>query len=219
MRRAAANSNTAFSGTLTGGSSSILSKAGSGTLTINSNVNAVAGDFAGTLNLTGGGLAFNVSNAFTGTVNVSAGTTLKLSDATLSIANLNFIGAGTITLDFSGTTSTLSATNLDIASGVTINIINWSLATDFFFATNWIGATADLFNNGNIAPMNQAVFTGYTASQTGWDSYDDRIRPNVPEPTTYGALLLAAMGALLGLRRFRQTRPTAKPALPGSGAR
>ena len=196
------STSTAYAGFLAGGATSILTKAGSGTLTINSNVNAVAGDFAGTLNLTAGGLVFNASNTFTGTVNVSAGTTLKLSDATLNIANLNFTGSGTVTLDFSGTASTLNVTNtLGIAAGITLNIINWQNAADFFFATNWTGAVVDLTGS---APMNQVVFDSptYTGSDTKWQSYDNQITP-VPEPSAYGALLLTVVGGFVVWRRFR----------------
>jgi len=202
------NTSTAFSGTLAGDSSSIFTKAGSGTLTINSDVNAIPGDFAGTLNLNGGGLTVNVDNAFTGTVNILAGTTLKLSDATLSIANLNFTGAGSITLDFSGTASILSVTNLDIAAGITLNIINWQNAADFFYASNFTGGVLDLTGS---APMNQIVFNAPTwnGNNTKWQSYDHQITP-VPEPSTYGALLLASMAAFLGYRRYRQAKVLAR---------
>ncbi|MSU47023.1 MAG: PEP-CTERM sorting domain-containing protein [Lacunisphaera sp.] len=36
------------------------------------------------------------------------------------------------------------------------------------------------------------------------------MRPNVPEPPTYGALLLGALVILLGLRRYRLARVGAK---------
>jgi len=204
------NSNSTFSGTLAGDSAAILNKNGSGTLTINSSVNAAPGDFAGTVNLNAGTVAFNADNAFTGTFNVYAGTTLKLTDVDLSIANLNFLGTGSITLDFSGA-STLNVTNLSLAAGVTVNVINWANAVDYFFAQNWIGATQDLTGT---TPMNQIVFAGgspaWTGNNTIWQSYDDQITP-VPEPSTYGAMLIGAIGALLGYRRWRRqnTKPKA----------
>ncbi|MFZ5494973.1 MAG: beta strand repeat-containing protein [Verrucomicrobiota bacterium] len=198
------DSSTSFSGTLAGASSAILNKAGTGTLTIDSNVNAAAGDFAGTINVNAGTLAFNVDNAFNGTVNVFAGTTFKLSDADLSIANLNFVGAGNITLDFSGA-STLSVTNLTIAAGITVNIINWNDAIDYFFAQNWSGA---VFETRGQAPMNQVVFASFTGNDTKWQSYDNQITP-VPEPSAYGALLVGALGALLGFRRWRKAKSAA----------
>jgi autotransporter-associated beta strand protein len=201
------NSSTTFAGTLVGASAAILNKEGSGTLTIASNVNATPGDFAGTLNLNAGTLAFNVDNAFTGTVNVAAGTTLRLSNTDLNIANLNLTGSGTITLDFAGASSLLSVTNLNIAAGITLNIINWQNAVDYFFAANWTGAVIDTTGS---APMNQVIFNSptWSGSDTKWQGYDDQITP-VPEPSTYGALLLGAMGALLGYRRWRRAK-TAK---------
>lgn len=204
------NNSTSFSGTLAGDSSSVLSKNGTGILSIDGNVNASPGDFAGTLNLNAGGLTINASNAFTGTINVAAGTTLKLSSATVDITNLNFTGTGNIILDFSGTASILNVTNLSIAAGVTINIINWQDATDYFYATNWTGAVQDLTGS---TPMNQIIFNSPTwvGNNTKWQSYDDQITP-VPEPSTYGALLLGGVGALLGWRRWRQRAKAAPQA-------
>lgn len=196
------NASTTFSGTLVGDSTSLFTKTGTGTLTIDSNLG-----FNGGVNLSGGTLAFNASNAFTGTVNVAAGTTLRLSNSTLNINNLNFTGSGSITLDFAGSASTLNVANLNIAAGVTINIINWQDATDYFFATNWTGATQD---STGSSPMNQVVFNNptWTGNDTKWQSYDDQITP-VPEPSTYGALLIGALGAALGWRRWRKSRSQA----------
>jgi fibronectin-binding autotransporter adhesin len=195
------NTSTAFSGTLTGDSTAILTKNGTGTLTIAGDFNAGAADFAGTVNLNAGGLAFDVDNAFTGTLNVFAGTTLRLSDAILSVANLNFTGSGTITLDFSGTSS-LSVEHLTIAAGITINVINWTNATDYFYTQNWAGAVPEVRGD---SPMNQVVFADFTANDTKWQWYDQQVTP-VPEPSTYGALLLAAVTGLLGYRRWRAGR-------------
>jgi autotransporter-associated beta strand protein len=193
------NASTTFSGTLAGQSAALFTKAGTGTLTIDSNLG-----FGGDLDLSAGTLAFNVDNAFNGAVNIFAGTTLKLSDADLTIANLNFVGSGTITLDFSGASS-LNVTNLTIAAGITVNVINWTDATDYFFTQNWAGA---VFETRNQAPMNQVVFAdfGPGGEDTKWQSYDHQITP-VPEPSTYGAMLIGALGALLGFRRWRKSKP------------
>jgi hypothetical protein len=75
---------------------------------------------------------------------------------------------------------------------------------DYFFATNWTGATA---NVRGAAPMNQVAFSGFSAASTGWQSYDKQITP-VPEPSTYGALLIAFAGAVTLWRRSR-SRPSA----------
>ncbi len=183
---------------------------GSGTLTIGSNVNAAAGDFLGDLQLDAGTLALiSATNTFANsTLTISAGATLRLTDATLNIANLALTGTGTITLDFSGAASILNITNtLTIASGITVNVVNWQNAADYFYAANWTGAVVDL---RGASPMNQVVFDSPTwvGNDTKWQSYDRQITP-VPEPGTYGAMLVGAMSLLLGYRRFRRSRASA----------
>jgi spermidine/putrescine-binding protein len=86
----------------------------------------------------------------------------------------------------------------------TLTITNWANGVDYFFATNWTGATA---NVRGAAPMNQVAFTGFSAASTAWQSYDQQITP-VPEPSTYGALLIAFAGAVTLWRRAR-SRPAA----------
>ncbi len=207
-----ADASTNFSGKLAGAAGSILTKEGDGTLTISSNTVASAGDFTGTINLNDGKLAFTASNDFiTGdafsnsTLNVAAGTTLYLSDATVRVSNLNFTGSGTIYLDFSGSNSILDVTNLTIAAGITLQIINWEDASDYFYAKNWTGGA--IHDTTGQAPMNYVVFNSPTwvGDNTKWQSWDDQITP-VPEPSTYGAMLIGAMGALLGYRRWRTKR-------------
>jgi fibronectin-binding autotransporter adhesin len=190
------NASTTFSGDLTGTGS--FTKAGTGTLTV-----ASALDFDGNLNLTAGALQFNVDQAFTGTTTISGGT-LRLTDADLSLASLNITGDSTI--DFAGTTSSLNVTNFTISGGVTLTILNWQNAADYFFADNWTGAVV---NTTGSAPMNQVVFSGINnGSSTKWQGYDEQITP-VPEPSTYGALLMGVGLAGFGLRRWRQQK-TAK---------
>ncbi len=186
------NTSTAFAGTLAGTGS--FTKEGTGTLTIGSNLG-----FGGNLNLTAGTLQFNVDNAFTGITTISAGT-WRLSNANLTLTTLNITGSSTI--DFAGSASTLSVTNLTISAGVTLTILNWQNATDYFFAQNWTGA---VFDTLGAAPMNQVVFTGFTGNNTKWQGYDNQVTP-VPEPSTYGAMLLGAGLAVFGLRRWRRSR-------------
>lgn len=184
------NTSTTFSGTLAG--TGTFTKAGTGTLT-------VAGDlgFGGALLLDGGTLQFDLDNAFTGVVTINAGT-LRLVDAGLTMGTLNITGNSTI--DFAGSVSTLSVANLNISAGVTVSILNWQNATDFFFAQNWTGAVVDATGD---APMNQVVFSGFTGNDTKWQGYDSQITP-VPEPATYGALLIGTGLAGFGLRRWRR---------------
>lgn len=136
-----------------------------------------------------GTTVFSANTTLGGTVTLGGGT-LRLAGTSYSFGTLNVTGNST--LDFAGAT-TLSLTSLTISSGVTLTIQNWTKASDFFFTTNWSGVTQDIFDNAGALPVSQVVFSGFGANQTGWDSYDDQIRPNVPEPATYGALLLGAL--------------------------
>lgn len=167
----AGNASTTFSGQLTGTTGS-FTKQGTGTLTLASTIN------------------------YDGVFNLNSGT-LLLSGITANLGTLNITGNSTI--DFAGAASTLNVTTFNISVGVVLSIINWTNATDYFFAQNWTGAVAD---TTGIAPMNQVVFTGFTGNDTKWQGYDDQVTP-VPEPATYGALLLGALTGLFAWRRYR----------------
>lgn len=197
------DASTTWSGELSGGASSLFQKEGTGTLTISSTI-----DLDGTVNLNAGTIELLADNLFTGTVNVLAGTTLRLSNVDVDITNLNFTGTGVVTLDFTGAASTLNVTNLTLSAGVTINVINWADATDYFYAQNFAGATLDL-RGGPYA--NQIVFNAptWSGSDTIWQSGDRQITP-VPEPSAYGAMFLGVTGALLGYRRWKKSRRPAK---------
>ncbi len=216
--------NTTFSGTMGGGGT--FTKSGTNTLTINSDLG-----FDGTLGLTAGTLQFDVDNAFTGTVNISGGTMLLGNHVDLDIGNLNISGgtirfagdatltvqnltiSGNTTIDFGGTANVLDVlNNLNITAGgtgVILTILNWANATDYFFAETWTGA---VFDTNGSAPMNRIAFdtngsggTTYPGSATKWLSYDNQITP-VPEPSTYGAMLMGAGLAFFALRRWRRSR-------------
>ena len=48
--------------------------------------------------------------------------------------------------------------------------------------------------------MNQVTFNGFNAANTQWQSYDNQVTP-VPEPGTYGAILLSSGLLLFSWRR------------------
>ena len=130
-----------------------------------------------------------------GTVTLAGGT-LRLGGGNYSFGSLNITGNSTI--DFAGST-TLDLTNFSISAGVTLTIQNWAAMADHFYASNWTGAVYDTMGS---APMNRITFNGFSAAETGWDSYNNEIRPNVPEPSAYGALLLVALTAFFAWRRL-----------------
>ena len=144
----------------------------------------------------------------------AAGSSLTLMGGTLNLNNtIQNIGTLTIsgnsTIDFGGGASTLNVTNLFIQAGATLTITNWQNAVDFFTAGNWSGA---IFNTTGSSPMNQIVFSGFTGNNTKWASYDNEVTP-VPEATSYGMFLFAALLGLLGWHRWRTARaaPAARP--------
>jgi autotransporter-associated beta strand protein len=79
------------------------------------------------------------------------------------------------------------------------------------FIRNWVDFTDFLLvrNTANIAAvLNQITFEGYGPGSY-WQDYDtqySRITP-VPEPSTYGAMLMGAGLAFFGYRRWKQRQP------------
>lgn len=180
-----------------------LTTSGYLTVGINSGSSSFGGSLAGTGTLEKAG-----SGTLTFTSDLDFAGTLKLSGGTLALAGVD-VSAGTLLvtgnsiIDFGGI-STFSLGQLTISAGVTLTIQNWADATDYFFTQNWSGATFDLTG---AAPMNQVTFDGFAAGDTKWQEYDKQITP-VPEPSLYGALLLAAAAGLLARRRLVR-RPAA----------
>jgi hypothetical protein len=164
---------------------------------VDDNFSIINGTGARILTLTSGDITRTAGSSGTQSL---AMTTLKLSGVSVSVGTLSVTGNSTI--DFTGV-STLNLTNFSISGGVTLNIINWAQASDFFYTSNWTGAS---YNTMGSAPMNQITFSGFTASESGWDSWDNQIRPRVPEPSTYGAMLVATLAGFFGWRRWRQAR-------------
>ena len=153
---------------------------------------------AGTLEKAGSGtLTFNSSLNFTGTLTLSGGT-LALNGFNLTVGTLHITG-NTI-LDFGNSSaSILNATNFVIDSSITLTVNNWVNAVDFFYSQNNPGGS-----QGTV-PLNQITFTGFTAADTKWQSYDHQITP-APEPAVYGAVLTGFSAVLLGWRRRRNSR-------------
>jgi len=181
----------------------------------------VGSDISGTNGLTklgGGSLIFGTSDkTYTGTTTVSAGTldlafnqgfdsmalaggTLKLSSVSNTITSLT-VTANSI-IDFGGADATLSLSTLSITGGATLTIINWTAAADFFY----VNGTWNGFSVGNPSvPTTSVVFTG-ASDPTVWQSFDNQVRPNVPEPATYGFWMVGLITGWASWRRRRVNR-------------
>lgn len=193
-------------------------KQGTGTFTFSSESNTSAFDFSGTVALESGTLAFQggtAASALTlGTLEISGGT-LFLSHAFINVGTLNITG-DTI-LDFGNVgASILNATNIYIATGAIVTVRNWTSEVDFLFANSSFrqdngSGTAAQPNTEGSAPQNQVHFEDQpisNGSNTAWTEYnngyaDHQIRP-IPEPSTYGALLLGACASLVAFLRRRR---------------
>lgn len=217
---ASSGTQTIANSTLALGASSIMDIAGSGNLTISA---AITGSGISLTKTGAGELILSGTNTFNGGTTLSAGTltlantaalvsgsnltlsggTLKLSTTSITLNTLTV--TATSTIDFGGANASLNLSNLSIAGGVTLNIINWVAATDAFITAAWTGATQD---TTGAAPMNQVVFANFTGNDTTWLSAGNSIRP-VPEPSTYGAILLSVTTGLMLWRRQRISHRTA----------
>jgi len=216
------NSSTVFSGTLLG--SGGISKAGSGILTLTGDnqhtgpTQVLAGTLrieetqnlgaSGTAGLVvesgavlekigSGSLVFGTSMNLDGELRLSGGS-LVIDGGFLDVGILHITGDSII--DFGSSAGVLSANQLIVDSGVTVTIINWLQASDFFFAQSWLGAQIGIQGS---APMNQIIFDGRTGDSTAWLPYGDKnqIIP-VPEVPLTGLLLVS--GSLLLALRFRK---------------
>lgn len=211
--------------TLALGGSSVMDISGSGSLTISA---AVTGSGISMTKTGTGELILSGANTFSGGTTVSAGTltlastaalasgsnltlsggTLKLSTTSVTLNTLTV--TATSTIDFGGANASLNLTNLSIATGVTLNIINWVAASDTFITTNWLdgGAGAGVHDTTGATPMNQVVFASFSGNDTIWLTSNNSISP-VPEPSTYGAILLSVTTGLMFWRRQRVSHRTA----------
>lgn len=207
MNIAGTGSLTIFSAIIDSGGARTLTKSGAGELILSG-----ANTFSGNTTINAGTLTLASGSALgTGSTLTLGGGTLKLSTTSTTVNNFNVTANSTI--DFGGANATLSITNFSLSVGVTLNIINWVNAADFFYATNWSGASFDTLG---AAPMNQVVFASFGAGDTRWVSFDSQITP-VPEPSTYGAMLLAiATGLNFWLRKRVTPPPVCTPPPPTS---
>jgi autotransporter-associated beta strand protein len=169
--------------------------AGTGQLTLNSGTSLFAGSFLGSGELViGAGATLTLGADFNnvGLNIVLDGGTLQLGGHNLSLGSLNVTGNSVI--DFSSSAnSTLTIGTLGFgATNLMLSAQNWTDAADYFYSqTGYLQGSA---------PLNQVTFQGWDAVDTKWQSYDHQVTP-VPEPRTYGAMLMVATGLLIWRRR------------------
>lgn len=126
-----------------------------------------------------------------------AGGTLNLGSNDHSFAGLKITESSI--LDFAGGASTLDVGSLSFADlGDALTINGWTDSVDFFSTPNNPGAQG-------FAPLNQVVFNGFTGNDTKWLAYDTQITP-VPEPSTYGAILIGSVLAFVAYRRGKHSK-------------
>jgi len=162
-------------------------------------------DSTGTMSLANMGTLTVTDNFdFGGTLELTAGTTLELAGAgsTFNLDTLSITGDSTI--DFgSGIATTLALENLQIADGVTLTVTNWIENIDLWTASFFDGVTINE-RDDNTA---QITFNGFGSGDTIWKTGPGGEYPafpgeiTVPEPSTYGAVLMGFGLAMWGLRR------------------
>ncbi len=173
---------------------------GAGALTLASGTSTFSGLLAGSGTLViGAGATFTLgADMANANLNVVLnGGTLRLAGNSLAIGSLQ-VGANSV-VDFGAADSTLAVSDLQMGgAGVGLTVQNWTDAADFFFSQT-------AYPQGS-APLSQVQFTGWSAADTKWVSFDQQITP-VPESRAYGALLFAtaALAAGAGARWRRRS--------------
>ena len=139
-----------------------------------------------------------------GTLELSANTILNLSGgSTVNIGTLDI--TGNTTIDFgSSSDNTLNLGALKIASGALVTVNNWNSFQDLWTTASFEGGAGAVTideRDGNTA---QIQFNGFSTSDTIWLTFDFGSNEiTVPEPSSYGALLMAFVLAAWTTRRPR----------------
>ena len=122
-------------------------------------------------------------------------------DVTFNLGTLN-ITSGESIINFGGT-STLNLGALIIADGASIRVDNWASFQDLWTTASFEGGDGMVSLDVRDDNTAQITFTGFSASQTIWLTEDfGKNEITVPEPSSYGAILMA-----FGLAAWRLRRP------------
>ena len=179
---------------------------GGATLTLDSGASSFGGDFGfsnGTIVLNAG-----VSLTLTDSFN-AANINIILNGGTLNLGNglnhtfgdLTVIGGSGSIIDFGTSGATIAQFDtVDVTGAGTLAVNNWTNAVDYFLAQNSPGPQGS-------SPTNKIVFATFDGSDTKWLPYggggNGQITP-VPEPASYGALLLGGAAVFSFWRRRRK---------------
>lgn len=188
-------------------------KSGSGVLTLSG-----TNTFTGGTTLAGGTLSLAPTSLVSGSSLTLNGGTLLLSGAgSYAFGAINVTGSTTIDFGSAGA-STLSSSSLSLSNNAKITVVNWVAGSD-----QWVSTSAPVINGtavGSGVPISSSSIEFARNAQTAqWNAtgFTNQIAP-VPEPSAYGATLLAACTALMWRRRSgrRAQRPPSHSGLPQS---
>jgi len=159
-------------------------------------VGAISG--AGTVRTSNGTLTLGAAMNLGGTLALNGGT-LNLGGFTSTLGTLAVTADSILDFGTAGA-SVLSVLNsLTVDPGAVLTIADWTNTVDFFYAQ---------FGDPGAAVRSRIVFTGFAGADTKWQTFDAQITP-VPEPATYGALMVSAAGIAALWRRRRRLRESA----------
>jgi hypothetical protein len=184
---------------------------------------------AGSVTVQEGTTNFKAAANFTiNTASNLSGSALTLAGGTLTLGGTGSYSFGSLyvtgssILDFGSAVTggtTLTFGSIYIANGASLAVRNWTSGTDVFTATSVFsgGSVTDAISpsySGTIALSAGSSVTGVTLSASNaagatayWNgsSLGFATTP-IPEPSTYGAMLMAGCAGLFGLRRWRAKR-------------
>jgi len=128
-------------------------------------------------------------------ITLNEGSTLLLGDTTQTITNLTITGDSVI--DFGDGGSALNISSITVTNDAILTIVNWNSAVDTFISS------------GNATSQAVQVYYPDTGTTGTYTSGSGTITPGgtpVPEPATYGFLLMGSGVALAFCFRRRQGR-------------
>ncbi|GAB5562564.1 MAG: hypothetical protein SynsKO_42110 [Synoicihabitans sp.] len=178
-----------------------------GVLTMNGGTisGGTGADSTGELILTANNtLNITSSYDFGGTLELSADTTLALSGdgSQIDIGALKVTGDTVI--DFgAGEAVEFNLGSLEISPGATITVNNWVQFQDLWTTGSFVGGSGSVTIDERDANTAQITFNGFTPADTIWLTFDFGANEiTVPEPSSYGAIMMA-----LGLGLWLTRRP------------